>query len=56
MIVARTIGGPAYPEMIKEMERELTEVIEYFDRPINFEALRLADETSKLSYSQSADR
>ena len=50
MIAARTIDGPAYPEMIEEMERELTEVIEDFDRAMNFEALRLANETSKLSF------
>ena len=54
-IVARTIGGPAYPEMIEEMDRELTKVIEDFDRAMNFEALRLANETSKLSSSQSVD-
>ena len=53
MVVARTIGGPAYPEMIEEMDRELTEVIEDFDRAMDFEALRLANETSKLPYSQS---
>ena len=50
MIAARTIGGPAYPEMIEEMDRELTKVIEDFDRAMNFEALRLANETSKLSF------
>ncbi len=55
MIVARTIGGPAYPEMIKEMERELTEVIEDYNRAMNSEALRLANETSKLSCSGSVD-
>ena len=55
MIVARTIGGPAYLEMIEEMERELTDVIEDFDRAMNFEALRLANETSTLPYSQSVD-
>ena len=55
MIAARTIGGPVYPEMIEEMETELTEVIEDFDRTMNFEALRLANETSKLSFSQSVD-
>ncbi len=48
MIAARTIGGPAYPETIEEMETELTEVIEDFDRAMSFEALRLASETSKL--------
>ena len=55
MIVARTVGGPAYPEMIEEMERELTEVIEGFDRAMNLEALRLANEHSKPPYSQSVD-
>ena len=52
MIAARTISGPAYPEMIEKMETELTEVIEDFDRAMNFEALRLA---SKLTFSQSVD-
>ena len=51
MIVARMIGGPAYPEMMEEMDRELTKVIEEFDRAMSFEALRLANETSKLSFS-----
>ena len=46
-------GGPAYPEMIEGIAGELTKVIEDFDRAINFEALRLANETSKLSFSQS---
>ena len=56
MIAARTIGGPAYPEMIEEVDRELTKVIEDFDRAMNFEALRLAaNETSTLSFSQSVD-
>ena len=55
MIVARMIGGPAYPEMIEEMERELTEVLEDFNRAKKNEALRLANETSKLPYSQSVN-
>ena len=51
MITARTIGGPAYPEMIKEMDKELTKVIDDFDRAVGIEALRLANETSsKLSF------
>ena len=50
MISARTIGGPAYPEMIEEMDGELTKVIDDFDRAVGVEALRLANETSsKLS-------
>ena len=56
MIAARTIGGPSYSEMIEEMDIELTKVIEDFDRAVNVEALRLANETSsKLSFSQSVD-
>ena len=55
MMTARTIGGPAYPEMIEEVDRELTKVIEDFDRAMNFEALRLANETSKPSFSQSVN-
>ena len=50
MIAARTSGGPAYQEMIEEMDRELNSVIEDFDRAVNVEALRLANETSKLSF------
>ena len=55
MIAARTIGGPAYPEMIEEMNKELNDVIEDFDCAVYVEALRLANETSKLSLSQSID-
>ena len=55
MVAARTIGGPAYPEMIEELDRDLTKVIEDFDRAMNFEALRLANETSKLSLVQLVD-
>jgi hypothetical protein len=39
--------------MIEEMDSELTKVIEDFDRAVNVEALRLANETSKLPLSQS---
>jgi hypothetical protein len=53
MIAARRIGGPAYPELIEEMERELNEVIEEFGLAVNVEALRLANETSKPSFSLS---
>ena len=55
MIAARTIGGPAYPEMIEEMDGELNKVIEDFDRAVGVEALRLANEISKHSFSQSVD-
>ena len=56
IIAARTIGGPSCPEMIEEMDKELTKVIEDFDRAMNFEALCLANETSKPSTFQSVDR
>ena len=39
MIAVRTIGGPVYSEMIEEIDKELTKVIEDFDRAMNFEAL-----------------
>ena len=55
MIAARTIGGPAYPEMIEDVDGELTKVIDDFDRAVYVEALRRADETSKLSFSQFVD-
>jgi hypothetical protein len=42
MIAVRTVGGLVHPQKIEEMERELTEVIEDFDRAMNIEALRLA--------------
>ena len=41
-MAARMIGGLSYPEVIEEMDSELTKVIEDFDRAMNFEALRLA--------------
>ena len=50
MIAAKTIGGPEYPEMVEDMDRELTMVLEEFDRAMNFEILRLANETSKPSF------
>ncbi len=56
MIAVRTIGGPANQEMIEEMDKELTKVIDDFDRAVNVEALCLANETSsKFSFSRSVD-
>ena len=49
MRTERVVGGLAHPEKIEEMDRELTKVIEDFDRAVNVEALRLAKETSKHS-------
>jgi len=53
MNAARTVGGPAYQETIKEMDSELTKVIEDFDRVVNVEALRLAKEAGKHISPQS---
>ena len=44
-----------YLEMIEEMDKELTKVIEDFDRAVNVEALRLVNETSKLSIFESVE-
>ena len=48
-----------YPEMIKEVDRELTKVIGDFDHGMNFQALRKANrkanETGTLSFSQSVN-
>ena len=47
-IAGRTVGAVhPDPEAIEEMDRELTKVIEDFDRAVNVEALRLAKETGK---------
>jgi hypothetical protein len=52
MIAGRTVGGLVHPQKIEEMERELTEVIEDFDRAVNVEALRLGKKSGKRSLSQ----
>jgi len=49
-MVGRSVGPP---EAIEEMDRELTRVIEDFDRAVNVEALRLAKETGMPSLFQS---
>ena len=36
------MGGQAYPAEIEEIDKELTMVIEEFDRAVDVEALRLA--------------
>jgi len=53
MIAERMRGGAVHSEEIKEMDRELTSVIEDFDRAVNVEALRIAKETGKHALSQS---
>ena len=40
MIAARTVAGLVDPRTMEEMERDLTEVIEEFDRAMNGGALR----------------
>ena len=50
MVAAGTIGDPAYPKMIEEMDEELNKVIEDFGRAVYVEALRITNETSKPSF------
>ena len=47
MIAARTVGGLANPGIIEEVESDLTEAIEDFDRAVNVEALRRIKETGE---------
>jgi len=54
-ISGRTVGRPLRPEVIEEMDRELTKAIEDFDRAVNVEALRLAKETGNHELSQSGE-
>jgi hypothetical protein len=51
MIAERTV----HPERIETMDKELTEVIEDFDRAVNVEALRLVKETGTHSSSRSSN-
>ena len=55
MVAVRTIGGPLYPELIEEMDKELMKIIEDFNCAMNFEALCIANETSKCSLFQPVD-
>jgi len=52
MVAAGVAGGPGHVERIEEMDRELTRVIEDFDRAVNVEALRLAKRSGKDSTFQ----
>ena len=47
MVAARTVGGLVDPGTIEEMERDLTKVIEDFDRAVNVETLRRIKETGE---------
>jgi len=55
MIVARTAGGSAYQDTIKEIESELTRVVDDFDRAVDVEALRRTKETGEHSFSPILD-
>jgi len=47
------VGRSVDPEAIEEMDRELTRVIEDFDRAVNVEALRVAKDAGMPSLFQS---
>ena len=47
MIAERTLSGLAHPHRIEEMSKELTKVIEDFDRAMDVETLRRVKESSK---------
>jgi len=55
MITGRTVGGPASPEKIEEMDKELTKVIEDFNHAVDVEALRLAKKNGKHVLSLPGD-
>jgi hypothetical protein len=55
MVAGRMVGGLVHPQKIEEMEKELTEVIEDFDRAVNVEALRRAKDNREHILSQSGN-
>ena len=55
MIADGMTVGPISREAIEEMDRNLTKVIEDFDRAVNVEALRLVKETGKHALAQSGE-
>ena len=46
-ITAKTVRGPAYLEMIKEIDMELAKAIKDFMRAVDVEALRLVKKSGK---------
>ena len=54
MIAART-GMPNHLDVIEEVDKELTKVIEDFDRAVSVEALLLARRMGKHRVSESGD-
>ena len=55
MTPVRTVGGLAHQRTIEGMERDLTKVIEDFDRAINVEALHRIKEVGKQT-KEASDR
>jgi hypothetical protein len=55
MVAGRTVGGLVHHETIKEIEGDLTKVVEDFDRAVDVEALRLAKKNGKHSVSLPGD-
>ena len=55
MTAAKTVSRAGYLETIEEMERELTKVIEDFDRAVNVEDLHRTKETGKYLLSPCGD-
>ena len=55
MTAARTVGGPAYLEILEELDKELAKEIEDFDRAVDVEALGLAKKIGEHALSQSSD-
>jgi len=52
MIVVRMMGGLVHPEVMGDMDKELTKVIKDFDHAVNVEALCQAKKIGKHSSSQ----
>ena len=55
MITAGTIGGPAYLEMIEDMDGKLNDVADDFSCAVEAEKVHLANESSEPSFSQTVD-
>ena len=55
MVAGGMIDAPPYSEMLEEMGREISKIIEDYDSAMNAESLRMANKTSELSFAQSVD-
>ena len=49
-IAVRAVGGLVHPGAIEEIERDLTKVIEDFERAVDVEALRRMRDTGEHSF------